>query len=327
MHKLSITADDYGPHPFINRGIIEAVKANCVSSVCVLANEYSMPGHIYNCAEEIDALVQAIGERNVGIGVHLSITSGMPLQPSADLILGQVPDGGFFHNITNLKLGKSDKHKAALKAELKAQITRVKQALEPHGKQIDHVNCHHNITSLFGPYYDLLLELLSEMNLKVPLRTPYPISRHPKYDDDFDHSKMLAEGKIRAARIIDNNVENIGKLAKLIFQKNLLRRRRNKTIKAGHRCVDLLFDNYYGQPGTREIIRTFEVFKWSKKDLQGEFVVHLGKGDPRFVQPTLNGIVTDYFYTRVDELNTLLAMDIEMVAEEYGVKLCPMSDL
>ena len=320
-NRLAITADDYGPHPFINDGILDAVEKNKVTSVGVLPNNYDSDHGVYDCAKQVETLISAIGDNNIGVGVHLSISSGKPLVPHKKLFL----ENGFFQNIRTFDFGIGKKHKDAIKAEIKAQIKVVKDVLDRHGKKIDHVSSHQSLLTLFTPYHYLMLEVLDELSVTTTIRNPMPISKHKDFKDDFGHSIMKAEGTKRALQLADNNLLLDAKiLAGISFKRQL--KKREDTIAVGHACPLFLFDNYYGQPKTKELNRIFRPYEESDEFNQGEIVVHLGKGNAAANRIYLNGINTNYFATRGDELTILNAYHMEEIAEANKIKICPMGD-
>jgi chitin disaccharide deacetylase len=80
---LIVNADDYNTGPERNRGIIAAVKNGIVTSISVLTNR---PG----LANALTALDQVPG---TGIGVHLNLTNGHPLEAGVTSLTGA---GGTF---------------------------------------------------------------------------------------------------------------------------------------------------------------------------------------------------------------------------------------
>ena len=196
---------------------IEAVKNGKIHSVGVLSNKY--PEANYDCKKAVETLIKAIGEQKIGIGVHLSISSGMPLTDSEDLYL----EDGKFQNMASFDFGKNCKHLKAVRKELKAQITAIKDILDPHGIKIDHISSHHGLIGLFTPYHEQLLSVLQELNLNTTVRNPLTISKHKKYKKFFKHSFMKKEGEARALKMIDDNFDKLGSLLKGTFYKPLLK--------------------------------------------------------------------------------------------------------
>ncbi len=78
--KFILTADDYGPIDFINRGIIHHVEKGHINSVQVLSN---FDQGLLN--QRMDLLWKAVPQgKTVDIGIHLTLASGMPLIKKRD---------------------------------------------------------------------------------------------------------------------------------------------------------------------------------------------------------------------------------------------------
>ena len=340
-HKLAINADDYGPVPFMNAGIIDAVNQGLVTSVSVLANNYEAPGYQYEFKKAMKDLITACKKNKAGIGVHLCITAGGPLTKSDHLVLTDhnTPKPGEFHEIQDLRLSLDDKHLKAIKAEIKAQIKRVNDELKKNGMKLDHVNSHHNIISLFDPYHTCLMHVLKEMKIKTAVRNPLPISKDDlhkkKYKSNkrqFKDSVMKKKGTWTGALVAAENNEPIKLLmtiASNILEKNMKIRRTEAIFDYGHVCPDFLFDGFYGQPEDEyEVLKNMVEFykKHKKRNISGELVVHLGKGK-HSNQAELNGIESSYFDGRQKEREELEDYGLPEKLKAAGIKLCRMSDL
>lgn len=78
--RFILTADDYGPVDFINNGIIHHVEKGTINSVQVLSN---IDQTLLN--ENMDLLWKAVPqEKTVDIGIHLTLSSGLPLIKERD---------------------------------------------------------------------------------------------------------------------------------------------------------------------------------------------------------------------------------------------------
>ena len=314
MNKfLSITADDFGPHPFINQGIINGIENNKIDSVGVLSNVYKEGSNFSN---EIKNLVETIGDKKVGIGVHLSISSGAPLVPSKFLFL----ENGLFQNIKTFDFGVGKCHLEAIYYELEAQILRLQSELEKYGEKIDHISSHQGLISLFSPYNKELVKVLLKHKIKTTVRNPLPISKEKHLKKGFKNSLMKREGKRSAFGLIDENINHLGKLIKGVKRKKLIKKA-NSFRKIGCHVPNHFFDNYYGKPNANELNKVFKHFQNTVFRNHGELVVHLGQGDNADLE--LNGINTKYFPTREKELNILNQYDFSFL-ETGNVKRIPM---
>jgi predicted glycoside hydrolase/deacetylase ChbG (UPF0249 family) len=72
MKKLIVTADDFGVVKIIDQGIIKALKAKRVNSVAAFSN-YGDKGGISR--RKAECLLKDVGEQNVQLGIHLTISS------------------------------------------------------------------------------------------------------------------------------------------------------------------------------------------------------------------------------------------------------------
>ena len=92
MRKLIVSADDFGAHPFIDRGIWKAVLAGCVNTVSALMT-FTDP------AQKIKDLMQDARDAGhpVAVGVHVSLTAGTPILLDEAFTLTY--DGGKFMDI------------------------------------------------------------------------------------------------------------------------------------------------------------------------------------------------------------------------------------
>ena len=129
---LIVNADDFGISEGVNNGIVEAHRRGILTSTTAMAN---MPA--------FDHAVQLWRETpELGVGVHLNLTSGTSLLPPS-----QIPDlvrpDGRFHTLSfmlrQLTLGRLDE--GQIEVELRAQVERVISA----GIQPTHVDSHHHV--------------------------------------------------------------------------------------------------------------------------------------------------------------------------------------
>lgn len=158
MLKLVMNADDFGYSEGINYGIIEAYKKGIVRSTTLMAN---MPGfeHAINLAK------QNLG---LGVGVHLTITTGIPILRTHKTIINQ--KGEFIKVKQALKEGNTI-DLSEIKDEWFAQIQKVYAA----GVKPTHIDSHHHshgeddllpIAAEIANYYDLPMRIVKEEHRK-----------------------------------------------------------------------------------------------------------------------------------------------------------------
>ncbi|MGB7539724.1 MAG: carbohydrate deacetylase, partial [Anaerolineales bacterium] len=156
---LIVNADDYGRTPGVSKGIRKAHRDGIVTSTTALMN---MPG-----IEE--ALRVAMKEApDLGLGVHLVLTSGAPLLPpkALDSITG---GSGKFPLLNDFirDLNRVDPEQAA--AEWDAQIRKF---ISVTGRNPDHLDSHHHTTYFSELLFVKFLDLAQRF--ACPIRIPFP---------------------------------------------------------------------------------------------------------------------------------------------------------
>jgi predicted glycoside hydrolase/deacetylase ChbG (UPF0249 family) len=130
--QLVVNADDFGQTPGISRGIVRAHREGVVTSTSVLGTCDDLPGVCALLAEAPD----------LGVGVHLSLTSGRPVT-DVTRIPTLAPRGRFHARPREFfaawMRGRVDINE--IEEEFDAQVTRLKSA----GLAIDHVNTHRHL--------------------------------------------------------------------------------------------------------------------------------------------------------------------------------------
>ncbi len=159
---LIVNADDYNTGPERNRGIIEAAHNGIVTSASALANT---PG----LDRALNVLAQALGPH---IGVHLTLTSGRPLEPDVRSLTGA---GGAFlpkHAAWRRALARGY-NPDELRREWCAQI----EAFCRSGLQPDHLDGNNHL-HIFPGCARICAELAERFNIRCvrlplePLRAP-----------------------------------------------------------------------------------------------------------------------------------------------------------
>ncbi len=337
---LAITADDYGPHPYINRGVIDAIKHNKVTSVGVMTNHYessNVPEYVYDLNKEVELLVDAINDENrdktnlskIGIGAHLTLSSGAPITNNPILVHNKNIKG--FQHIGEFTFGNSKKHLEAVQAEIEAQILTLKKILDPKGIKIDHISCHQGLLYLYGPYHKALIsateKIYSTYSLedRPTIRTTIPISKRKKYKKIFK-SRMKREGYLRAAKLVDDNLRRVGKLIFGTGSKKL--NGRDKVFESkGYVVPQFFFDNFYKKSSLKELTKIGRNFPNSYTSNRGELVVHLGDPFQYYVHLELPGINSGYFKGRKQELEVLKEIDLFEYAKKYSIDLVDMGKM
>lgn len=162
--KVIINADDYGLTSAVSNGIRLAYLNGIVTSTSVMANGM-------NIGEDLQLLKEDCPD--IGIGVHLTLTSLSPISP-LDQVQSLINDKGTFFSLDKLLTNLIQFSDAELYLEWTSQIETVKNS----GITIDHLDSHHNIAYLSDTTYRVFKELA--INYNLPIR--YPASPHGDVD-------------------------------------------------------------------------------------------------------------------------------------------------
>ncbi len=152
MHKLIITADDYGMCDAVNRAIEECVSSRVVLSTNVMTN---MP-----CCEVAATLKERYPYLSVGL--HYNLSAGVPLS-EPDKVSSLIDSEGRF--LSYNKIREACKNKAydytQIKTELEAQYKRyVEICGEP-----DYWNTHQNV-HVYPALYELFRDISLDFGIK-----------------------------------------------------------------------------------------------------------------------------------------------------------------
>lgn len=156
--RLIVNADDYGHTRGVSLGIRQAHLRGIVTSTTAMMN--------YSGADQ--DLREAVREcPQLGLGLHLVLTSGRPVLPAE-----KVPDlvdregkfykyGPFIERINQIDLTQ-------VNLEWQAQVEAFKKAI---GRLPDHLDSHHHSSYFTPALFELMLDLADQ--LKVPIRLPF----------------------------------------------------------------------------------------------------------------------------------------------------------
>jgi chitin disaccharide deacetylase len=159
VKRLIVNADDFGRSSGINRGVVEAHREGIVTSATLMVN------HAF--AAEAAGLAGA--NPNLGVGLHLALTGGVPTLPASELPslvdadgrLPARPDG----------LGGADP--AEVLAEARAQLTRFRQLMR---REPTHADSHHHAQRL-PVVLDALVTVAREAGLPLRCASPEQLPR------------------------------------------------------------------------------------------------------------------------------------------------------
>jgi chitin disaccharide deacetylase len=155
---LIFNSDDFGISDGINRGVIEAHQNGIVSSTCTMSN---MPS-----AEAGIQLAQSSAPK-LGVGLHLTLSFGMPVSPPESVPSLVVEDGQFAQNYQQLMKKLPVYTDEDLQTELQAQFDHfVKLA----GCLPSHIDSHHRAAYVHPASFEVMCRLCAEHDL--PMRRP-----------------------------------------------------------------------------------------------------------------------------------------------------------
>jgi predicted glycoside hydrolase/deacetylase ChbG (UPF0249 family) len=155
---LIVNADDYGLHPSVSAGIRKAHLEGILTSTTAMMNMPDAQSALEMAAEYCP---------NLGLGVHLTLTAGLPLLTPEQLpTLMRLSDGTRFPREAVLREQAASIPAAEVKAEWRAQIERFIQLA---GKKPDHLDSHHNSSYYTYPFFEAMLELAAEYQTAVRL--------------------------------------------------------------------------------------------------------------------------------------------------------------
>jgi predicted glycoside hydrolase/deacetylase ChbG (UPF0249 family) len=163
---LIVNADDLGYTPGVTEGIIRAHHKGIVTSTSVLIN----------ASAAADGVRQALQETpNLGLGLHLTLTSGKPLSPADEIPDLIQPDGTFYRPGTLVPL-LAEIDMAQVEREMRAQVALFTE-VAGHGP--DHLDSHHHITYATPSMVSLMLDIARELSIPVRHYFPDPANMQP----------------------------------------------------------------------------------------------------------------------------------------------------
>jgi predicted glycoside hydrolase/deacetylase ChbG (UPF0249 family) len=286
---LIITADDFGASKNINEGIKLAADRNAITGISVLSN-------FSECLPELKNI--SVTHPEIGIGVHLNITTGKPVLSSAEVPSLVKADGNFF-TIDELLPLLNNISTDELRNELRAQIL----ALVNIGIRIDHLSDQNGVLSFYTPFFDVLTELTLEFN--VPVRTPEISSI--KYPDLFPNSRMNVHGRKKAMKLAIHNPLKALSLLKYA-RKQEISKKAHKLDELGISHPDLLIEYFWGNPTASNLKYILEHLPEGTSEL----ILHLGTDSRQGEYPS--GLEIEYFNNREKELLTITS---DSLAEFY----------
>lgn len=134
-------ADDFGLHPEIDAGIVQAAASHLVHETTMVVNQATPPG-----------LLHRLPTKNFTLGIHINLTEGQPLSPPSRVARLLNRDGRFFpwpQLAVRLSTGRIPL--AQIELELRAQFEQFKDWTGTYPAHLDshhHIHCHPKLAPL-----------------------------------------------------------------------------------------------------------------------------------------------------------------------------------
>ncbi len=151
---LIVNADDFGWSKEVNTGIVEAHRQGVVTSTTLMA---TMPG-----AE--DAIQLARNCPDLGVGIHLTLSAGIPASGENRVRDILAPGGALAGSVVKLlaRARLSRKWRSAAEAELSAQVEWVME----RGVKPDHLDSHKHIHAI-RPFPDMVARVAQRYGIRL----------------------------------------------------------------------------------------------------------------------------------------------------------------
>ncbi len=286
--KVIITADDYGYIDLIDTAILGASKDRRITTVSAFSNmEKSVLAH------KIDKLKAE--NADIGIGLHLTITSGKPLTDPK--YLSKEKEGKlYFKSPKNIILKKIPVQE--LEIELKEQISQMRFVL---GNAIDHISCHHNVLYLYPELFDVYIKLAKAENL--PIRTPRNCISKDKFGPIRNFNPALIPPYIEDAFSV-MNPKNILPALTAVSENNV-KKQENQLFNEKVNFPNFFLIHHYGNPDINVFKTMYDILE---EDEVCEQIMHLGRASVAedFIDFP-NGINKGYLIDRNKEFLLLMS--------------------
>jgi chitin disaccharide deacetylase len=278
IKKLIVNADDYGHTRGASEGIRQAHLHGIVTSTTVMMNR---PPAVEDLKKANDMCP------NLGVGVHLILTTGKPLLPAKKVSTLIQPDGnflkrdGFIRNIENISVEQA-------RAEWDAQVSLF---VKTTGRQPDHLDSHHHASYFTPALFEEMLLLAEEIG--CPIRLP------------FNKTEPV---------VLDYLPDKLAKKDNEDFLVLL------EKYSPDH--PDRFLSNFYGESATcQTLLDNFRSIMDSETDTTFEIMCH-----PAIVDEDLKQ-ASEYKDQRANELQALIDPSLLNELEDCKIKLVNFGDL
>lgn len=152
MHKLIITADDYGMCESVNRAIETCAASGVVLSTNVMAN--------MDCAGDTAHFRKAYPR--VSVGIHYNFTVGRPISPASE-VASLIDEEGYF--LPYKRIREKCRAKTYLKREVEVEMKAQHDRYVSICGQPDYWNTHENVH-----VHPWLYQLFCDVNMSYGIR-------------------------------------------------------------------------------------------------------------------------------------------------------------
>ena len=338
--RVIMNADDYGVSKFLNEAILEGIRKGVVNSVSVMVTHQYL-----NCFEsDLKELLLAIeyAESNyahkVGIGLHLSLNSGIPISEPSTIRRLLDADDIYFKDFKNINIGKNYCKQAYI--EMEAQFNFLSNAIGEN-REVDHIDHHLGFVSFFSILWKTYVQFSKDYSLAIRSPQGYMGEGHVYYNDGrfsgvTEEGLRANNGLFRLRRIRNRYTRR--SILEFGAKRNIVTGwRYDYAIKEGARLPTRYNDNFYKQATVKKALNFLESFE----DMEcKEFMLHLGYDEGMTQEEISNiphGFRKDSFYKRHRELNSILNDEVmnfilgnslrTVKGKKYRVKLTNYSEI
>ncbi len=297
-----LNADDFGAATNINNGIEFALQHGAVNAISAIT---SFP----DCISQLQDVARHYP--TCGIGVHLNITTGIPLL-SQERVTSLVDRRGNFYPIERIWTHIRRIDPSELRDELTARIARLERA----GIAIDHLSDHHGVLSLYPPFFEIMIELATHFQL--PVRTPLTAST--RYPSSFPKAQILRRAQATALRFAACHPLKAARLAPYCTRSAVQGRvRRLDTGGIAH--PDLSIGYFWRNPTLDNMLH---ILKHLPPGIH-EIIFHLGSHHRQTTYPC--GLDQTYFANREAELAIVTRAYVRELFDHLQIKRLRYADI
>jgi predicted glycoside hydrolase/deacetylase ChbG (UPF0249 family) len=279
--RLIVNADDLGRTAGVSAGILRSHREGIVSSTTAMVN---LPG-------TEAAVAQAASEApELGVGIHLNLTTGRPVL-SPTQVSSLVDSEGRFYPIRRLIPRLQTLDFEQIRAETSAQIARFRS----FGREPTHQDCHHHLFYLDPELFRILVGLAAQHD--IPIRYPW----RQGSDADIDMDGLAELRRVPASQLADSITA-----CDIILE--------SSGVRAPDRCVLSFFDEGVSLENLIQVIETLPAGT-------SELMCHPGLADAELLQGS------GYAAQRERELEILTDPLAQAALQEAGVELVSFSAL